>query len=219
VKEGMRVQLVGGVLAVFAVSLLAFTYSLDSRWGAGLAAAMLAELVTGREAAIPLALVAGTPPVLVALTSIAQNLAVAAILVPLARQSMEAAGRRNSFAARFMFGLQESALERVPKGRSAWALFAFMLVPFVANGPILAGCIGVMAGLPARRLAAVVVAAVVVTATAWTYAYATLTSALSRIDERLALVPAVLAAVFALAWLGFATRRALATSQAKDPEI
>ncbi len=206
----MRLQLVGGVLATVALGLLAFTYSLDARWGAALAAAMVAELVTGREAAIPLALVAGTPPVLVAATSIAQNLALAAILVPLARQSMDAVGRRNSFSARFMQGLQESAVERLPKGRSAWALFAFMLVPFVANGPILAGVIGVMAGLPARRLAAVVVAAVVVTATAWTYAYAVLTSALARVDERLALVPAVLAAVLALVWLGAATRRALA---------
>lgn len=209
-QEAARVQLAGAVLASVALGLLGFASWQDPAWGAGLGAAMVAELVTGREAAIPLALVAGTPPWLVAATSITQNLALAAILVPLAKQSLAAVGRRNSFSARFMQGLRESAAKRLPAGRSAGALFAFMLVPFVANGPVLAGLVGVMAGMTMQRLVPVVVAAVVVTATAWTYAYAAITSTLARFDERLALIPAILAAVITLVWLVAATRRALA---------
>ena len=190
--------------------MLGLAYVRDVAWGAGLSAAMLAELVTGREAAIPLALATGVPAWMVAATSIAQNLALAALLVPLAQQSL-AAFDRASFPGRFMQGLHDSAVERLPKGRNAVALFVFMLVPFVANGPVLAGLIGVMAGLPLRRLVAAVVIAVIITATAWTYGYALLTDALASIDERLALVPAVLAAILALAWLAAATRRALAS--------
>ena len=209
-QEAARVQLAGAALGTIALGLLALASWQDPAWGAGLGAAMIAELVTGREAAIPLALVAGTPPWLVAATSIAQNLALAAILVPLAQQSLAAVGRRSSFSARLMQGLRDSAARRLPEGRSAGALFAFMLVPFVANGPILAGLVGVMAGMPMQRLVPVVVAAVVVTAMAWTYAYAAITSTLARLDERLALIPAVVAAVITLVWLAAATRRALA---------
>lgn len=203
-----RIQLAGAALAVGALALLALAYVRDVAWGAGLSAAMLAELVTGREAAIPLALVTGIPAWMVAFTSIAQNLALAALLVPLAHQSM-AGFDRESFAGRFMQGLHDSAAERLPKGSNAVALFVFMLVPFVANGPVLAGLIGVMAGLPLRRLVPAVVLAVIITATAWTYAYALLTDALASVDGRLALVPAVLAALVAFAWLAAATRRAL----------
>ena len=202
-------QLAGLGLTAVALGILSAAYLRDPLWGAGLSAAMLAELVTGREAAIPLALMAGVPPAWVAATSIAQNLALAALLVPLVGRSMVAAQRRDSFAARFMRGLHDSAVRRLPKGRNAWVLFVFMLITFVANGPVLAGVIGTLAGLRARNMVAAIVAAVVITATAWTYAYDALTQALARIDDRLALVPAILAGAFALVWLAAATRRAL----------
>jgi hypothetical protein len=207
-----RTQLAGAFLATFALLLLGLAYWRSAAWGAGLSAAMLAELVTGREAAIPLALVTGIPAWMVAATSIAQNLALAALLVPLAQQSVGALDRE-SFAARFMQGLHDAAVERLPKGRTAVALFAFMLVPFVANGPILAALIGVMAGLPARRIVAAVVPAVIITATVWTYSYAWLTDAMANVDERLALVPPVLAAFVTLAWLAAATRRSLSAPE------
>lgn len=196
-------------MAGLALAQLAVAYALRPAWGAGLASAMLAELATGREAAIPLALVTGIPPLFVAMASIAQNLALAALLVPLVGQAVERSAQRQSFAARFMRGLHESALERLARARSAWTLFAFMLVPFIANGPILAGAIGTMAGLPARRMVPAIVAAVVLTATAWTYGYHALAAALASIDERLALVPAVLAGALALLWMAAATRRAI----------
>lgn len=204
-----RVQVVGLLLAIVALGLLGMAYALHPAWGAGLSAAMLAELVTGREAAIPLALATGTPPWLVAATSISQNLALAALLVPLAHQAMHAAANRLDFAGRFMQSLQESARARLTRGRSAWALFLFMLLPFVANGPVLAGLIGTMAGLSTRSIASAIVPAVVLTATTWTYAYAALTQLLHRIDERLALVPAILAAAITLVWLASATYRTL----------
>ncbi len=214
--EGKRVQLAGLALAAAALLLLALAYARDPLWGAGLSAAMLAELVTGREAAIPLALATGVPPAWVAATSIAQNLAVAALVVPVVGNAMGT--QSGSFAARFMRGLHDSAVQRLPRGRSPWALFAFMLVPFIANGPVLAGIIGSLAGLPYRQMVPAIVAAVVITATAWTYAYHSLTTALANIDDRLALVPAVLAGAVALVWMAAATRRALQPAPRRDPE-
>ena len=208
----IRLQLVGAALALAALAVVAFAYLIQPAWAFGLLAAMAAELVTGREAAIPLAMAAGTPPAWIAATSILQNLALAALLVPLAARSVSAVRQRTGFSARFMQGLQESAQRQLPRGRSAWALFVFMLIPFVANGPILAGVVGVMAAMPTKRLVAVVVGAVVVTATAWSYAYVALNGALASVHPTLALVPAVLAAFAVLVWLASAARRAFASS-------
>lgn len=211
-----RIQVAGALLATAALLLLGLASWWSAAWGAGLSAAMLAELVTGREASIPLALVTGIPPWMVAATSILQNLALAALLVPLARRSLTTLDQ-TTFAGRFMQGLHDSAAARLPKGRSAWALFVFMLLPFVANGAVLASLIGVLGGLPARRVIAAVVPAVTITAIAWTYAYATLQRALASVDERLALVPAAVAAIIAVVWLAAATRRALDRGQQRLP--
>lgn len=202
-------QAAGAILAACALALLGLAYAWNPAWGAGLSAAMLAELVTGREAAIPLALVAGTPAWLVAATSIAQNLALAAILVPLAMNALRGVDD-GGFPGRLLRGLRDSAQQRLPRGRSGWALLGFMLVPFLANGPVVAGLVGAAAGLPARRIAVVVVVAVALTAVAWTYAHSALMDLLSSVDSRLALFPAALAAGLTVAWIVGAVRRAQA---------
>ncbi|MHB1262723.1 MAG: small multi-drug export protein [Thermoplasmatota archaeon] len=203
------IQIVGLCLAAAALALLGLAYTIEPRWSGGLLAAMAAELVTGREAAIPLALAVGVPPAWIALMSILQNLALAALLVPLGVRSMQSIEGHPGFSARFLRGMQAAATRNMSRGRSSGALFVFMLVPFIANGPVLAGLIGVLAGMEMRRLIVVVVAAVVLTATAWSFGYAWLAAALANVHPALELLPAAGAATVLVLWIGAATYRAL----------
>lgn len=212
-----RLRSAGLVLALAAAAVVAIAYLVKPAWAEGLLATMAAELVTGREAAIPLAVAAGAPPAWIAAASILQNLALAALLLPLAMQSLDGLQQRQGFTARFVQGLQATAVQRLPNGRSAGALFLFMLLPFVANGALLAAVIGTMAAIPVRRLVAAIVAAVVVTATAWAFAYQAINDALARVHPVLALVPVIVAVAVFLVWAVAAARRALAIGQTTSP--
>lgn len=210
-----KAWIAGLLLAVAALFQPLLAATVEPAWAGGLLAAMAAELVTGREAAIPLALAAGVPPAWIALTSILQNLALAALLVPLAVAGTDAVQARPGFAGRFIRRLHGSATARLQHGRSAWVLFGFMLLPFVANGPVLAGVIGVLAGIQLRRLVMALVTAVVITATAWSFGYAWLTAMLARVHPNLALLPAILACLAVLVWFAVAARQAW-SDRAKD---
>lgn len=203
------ITLAGGLLLFLAVMQPLVAALVEPAWSAGLVAAMAAELVTGREAAIPLALAVGVPPAWIALTSILQNLGLAALLVPLGARSLQSIGPHPGFAGRFLRGMQAAATRNLSRGRSSGALFAFMLVPFVANGPVLAGLVGVLAGIEARRLVALVAAAVVLTAAAWSFGYAWLAAALANVHPALELLPAAVAATVLLVWMAAGTYRAL----------
>jgi hypothetical protein len=194
----LGVGLLGG-----AATLIAAAFFVDDTWGAGLLAQAGAELVTGREAAMPLALGAGAPPWMVALLSILQNLGLAVLVVPMAAAGIARTGR----LARHRHALRESAQAALPSTQGAVALYLFMLLPFVTNGAVLSGLVGVLAGMPARRLALVVAAGVVTASLAWAYAYHALQGALGSIHPLLAWLPAVAAAAATLAWLAVAVRR------------
>jgi hypothetical protein len=192
--------LVGATLAVAVLVQPVLAFLVDPHWAAGLGAAMAAELVTGREAAIPLAVAAGVPPAWIAVTSILQNIALAALVVPAAASGAHAVETRPGFWGRLMHSLHGGASRQLHQGRSAWVLFGFMLLPFVANGAVIAGVIGVLAGIEVRRLVLVILAAVIITAAAWSFAYAGLASFLSSVHPALALLPAVITCAVILAW-------------------
>lgn len=189
----------GLVLAVLALAQLVVAWAVEPAWGWGLGATMAAELVTGREAAIPLALGQGVPPWWIALASILQNLALAGIVVQAAMAAAARAETGKGRLASFLRHLHATARDNRHRASSAWGIFVFMLVPFLANGPILAGLIGRLIGVDSRRLAFAVIAAVAITATAWAYLYATLTAALASVSPSLARVPPLLAAAITLA--------------------
>lgn len=204
-----RGWLVGGsVLLAAAVLQPLLVFLVEPAWAVGLAAAMAAELVTGREAAIPLAVAAGVPAGWIAFTSILQNLALAALIVPVALRGAQAVEVRRGAWGRFLHNLRAGASKQVHQGRSAWALFGFMLLPFLPNGAVIAGVIGGLAGIDARRLAVVLVAAVTITATVWSFAYAWLADALGSVHPALRLLPAVLACLAIIAWASAAALRA-----------
>lgn len=189
----------GLVLTGLAVLQLALAWVVDPRWGAGLGATMAAELVAGREAAIPLAMAQGVPSWWIVAASIVQNLGLAAVVVPAAMVAVEGSEQGSGRVARFLRRMHAAADRNRHRASSAWGIFAFMLVPFLANGPIIAGLVGRLVGIGPRRLAVAVAAAVVVTATAWTYLYATLDPFLAGVDPLLASIPSVLALLATLA--------------------
>jgi hypothetical protein len=200
----------GIALAVAAALQPVLAWAVEPSWGWGLAATMGAELLSGREVSAPLALSQGVPPAWIALTSVLQNLALAAIGVPLA---MAVLGKGETATGRFgrLLGrLHALAAHQRHRGASAWALFLFMLVPFLPNGAVLAGLIGTLTGIGARLLVFTVTVGVLVTATAWSFGYALLAGFLDGVDPRLARVPAILAlvfTVFAVARLAILLRR------------
>jgi uncharacterized membrane protein len=201
------------VLAMAALLQPLLAWAVNPQWAIGLAATMAAELVTGRETAIPLALDRGVPPAWIAITSILQNLAMAALVVPVIMAAIRQTERRGGVFGRLLRQIHDATESRRHKDRGAWGIFLFMLVPFLANGPIIAGVLGRLIGIDARRLALAIVAAVILTATAWSFAHAALAHALASVDPRLARVPAMLALIVA-AW---AVVR-LAWSLRKKPE-
>ena len=137
----------------------------------GLLLCMALELVTGREAAFPVALVAGTPAAVVALTSILQNLTLAAIALHLVDAVSHRWRDGTHLPARLMRRLQERASRR-----PSWAtrfgplsLFVFMLIPFLANGAVVAAVIGRASGIRRGALVTVVGTATVLVAFAWAF--------------------------------------------------
>lgn len=159
---------------------------------------MAAELVTGREAAIPFSLSAGVPSAWIAAASLLQNLGLAAVVVPLVLDGAEVAMRGDSWLSRTLVRLRQSAKTQHHRGGGGWAVFGFMLIPFLANGPIIAGLVGRIAGLSWRVLIPAVVAGVLVTAVGWSFGYAALAAALAAVDPRLAALPTIAAVGFVL---------------------
>lgn len=180
-------------MSAASLGILVLVYQVNTSWGGGLAGTMAAELVTGREVAFAFALGAGVPPVLVGLTSILQNLALAALLVPPFALGVPKWADPHRPIGSLVSRLRDAATRQAHRARNAWLLFAFMLLPFAANGAVVAGLIGVLAGMPRRQVAAVVSAAVVVTSMVWAYAHAGLAEALSSVHPALRWLPTALA--------------------------
>lgn len=195
-----RWVVIGASLAAATLLQPAFAWSLQPSWALGLLSTMAAELVTGRETAFAFATAAGVPPLWIAATSMLQNLAVAALIVPGFHNALDFVRTRSPKWGRILVGVHEGAQSQVHQGRNAWALLGFMLLPFLANGAVIAGLIGILAGLSHARLAAVLLAGVTITSLGWAFAYVWIADALSGLHPALVWLPAVLAAALVLVW-------------------
>lgn len=194
----------GVALAALLVGTIAAATASSWRVGAALVQMVGLELVVGREAGIPVALQAGAPVWLVILVSFTQDMAVAALVYPLAVRFLFGGGHAGE-----RLGRRVRALEAAAHRHRAWAqrwgplgVFLFMLVPFLVNGPLVGGVLGRVAGIPTRRLVVPVAAATFLSILAWTLAYEALFAASARVDGRLPIVLTLL--VVALAFSGLA---------------
>ncbi|MEK6985010.1 MAG: small multi-drug export protein [Candidatus Thermoplasmatota archaeon] len=174
-EAGLRraLAVAGAVLLLFvAAELLA--YKLVDGVGAGaLARGLAVELVLGREPALPIALGGGAPPWLVAQLSATQDIAIGALAFPLFLYALARYRDAPNFVMRKLRDLEAEARKHEAFARR-WGplgLFAFMLVPFLVNGPLVGAAVGRLAGIPTRHLILPVVGSVLVASFAWTYFY------------------------------------------------
>lgn len=163
-----------------------------------IAAGVVIEIFSGREAGIPVALQGGAPPWLVAQVSFTQDVAAAAIAYPLFLWALHHYHDRDNFFMRRLRRI-ESAAARHEAYVHRWgpvAVFGFMLVPFAINGPLAGGILGRLAGIPTHYLYLPVIGATAVAALSWTYAYDTLFRVVDDVDGRIA--PLATVAILAL---------------------
>lgn len=198
-----RVLLAAGLtLAVLLLGEVVATWLLLPRAADGVATGIGLEFVTGREAAFPAALAAGAPPHLVAVASVFQNLSVAALVSPLVMRLLDRWRAHDHFLARRLRRIEAGAL-RHRLFVTTWGplgLFAFMLVPFLANGALVSLVLARLCGIPFRNAVAPVAAATVALSFAWAYALDALLSWTGRIDSRIPTLAATTIAASVIVW-------------------
>jgi hypothetical protein len=145
---------------------------------------LFVEITVGREASFPIALDGHVPPLLLAQVSFTQDIGLFCAVFPPFLRIMQ---RHHDSPGWIMGRLRRIQAQARKHGRVAlrwgpWGVFAFMLVPFLVNGPIVGGAMGRLAGIPTRSLLLPVVASTVVAAFAWTYFYDVLLGWAGRLD-------------------------------------
>lgn len=137
---------------------------------------VLTEMMTGREAGIAVFLEGGVPLVLTMQYSAMQDLATSFIVFPLFLFLLDRYHDRDNIAMRWVRRTQATAEkhERLVQRQGPVALFFFLLIPFMVNGPLVGLLIGRLVGIRMKVLVPIVVAATVVPAVAWSLFYNTL---------------------------------------------
>ena len=194
-----RLIVTGVVLLAAVVAELAIASAVWPGAGAALWQGVGLELFTGREAGIPVALQGNAPPWLVAQVSATQDIGIVCLAFPAVLWALHRYRDRDNVVMRRLRRIQERAQahKRFARRWGPLGIFAFMLVPFLVNGPLLGATMGRVAGIPTRSLIAPVVGATVLAALMWAYAYDLLFSLVGGLDPRvppaltLALVGAV----------------------------
>lgn len=182
-----RILVIGAILMAAVFTELAIATYLWPEQGQALWQGMVLEMFTGREAGIPVALQGGAPAWVVAQVSATQDIGVVCLAYPAFLWALHRYRDRDNAVMRRLRRLQQHAA----KHRAfvhRWGplgIFLFMVVPFLVNGPLLGAAAGRIAGIATKWLILPVVAATVVAALAWTYAYDLLFSLATGLDPRL----------------------------------
>lgn len=189
----LRIVLVGAILLSAVLVELAIATYVWPQAGAALWQGLVVEMFTGREAGIPISLGGGAPAWVVAQISAAQDLGVVCLAYPAFLWALHRFQHKDNLVMRRLRRLQRHALQHraFVHRYGPLGIFLFMLVPFLVNGPLFGAAMGRLAGIATRWLIAPVVAATVLAAIAWTYAYDTLFRFVADLDPR---VPPILTA-------------------------
>jgi uncharacterized membrane protein len=171
--------------------------------GAALWRELAVEVTVGREASFPIALEGGVPPPLLVQVSLTQDIGLFCVLFPLFLRVMHRHGHSGSWLMARLRRLQATAHRHrhVAHRWGPWGVFAFMLVPFLVNGPIIGGAMGRLAGLPTRSLLLPVCASTAIAAAAWAYLYDSMLRAAGHVHPALPVM--LTASIFGalLSWL------------------
>lgn len=174
-RKPIEVQLIG--VGLFCWSLLAaillFLFLFDPSQARALLAGVAAELVSGREGGIPVGLAAGAHALFVWPGSFLQDLGTAFTGYPVFLYFLHKYHDKDWNLMRKLRRMEDSAeeSESYVKRWGPLGIGAFMLVPFLVNGPFVGLVVGRMAGIATHKLLPIVVAATIITAAAWTFAF------------------------------------------------
>lgn len=192
-----------GVLA----ALLIFLFSFDPQQGRALLAGIGAELVSGREGGVPVGLAAGAHALFVWQGSFLQDLGTAFTGYPVFLYFLHRYHDRDWYIMRKLRRIEATAEshEKYVKKWGPLGIGVFMLVPFLVNGPFVGLVLGRIAGIRTRKLLPVVVAATILTAAAWTFAFDAMIRLANTFDPRIpyAIAAIALSAVLVLGVVDF----------------
>lgn len=186
----IELQLIGfglfcwGLLA----ALVLFLFSFDPEQGRALLAGIGAELLSGREGGVPVGLAAGAHALFVWQGSFLQDLGTAFTGYPIFLYFLHKYHDKDWYLMRKLRRI-EAAAESHEKYVKKWGplgIGAFMLVPFLVNGPFVGLVLGRIAGIRTHKLLPVVVASTILTAAAWTFAFDAMIQFANTFDVRIA---------------------------------
>lgn len=128
----------------------------------------------GKEGGIPLGISLGGSPLLVGGSLLLADIAFTLMLFPFVLAGMEGVEKRVGFFGRLLRNARRRAdrHRKVVDRYGVGGLFAFLLVPFAFNGPLVGAVLGRAAGLRPWHSLATVLCAIAVTTVAWTTFYA-----------------------------------------------
>ncbi len=130
---------------------------------------VLAELFPGREAAIPLGITGNIPLPWLWQITWTVDLAYFCFLYPLFLTLLHRRQGKGGFIMRRLEKLEVVAQKHqgFAQRYGPWGIFAFMLIPFLVNGPLVGMILGRLAGLKTRNLLAPVVSANLIGNAVW----------------------------------------------------
>ncbi len=177
----------GWVLVSLLLIELLIALVLDASLGRAMVAGMVAEVLSGREGGIPVAIAAGVPPVLVWQVSVTQDIAFFCLLFPVFLVTYHERQGKGGFIMRRLERFEEEARKRQGFARK-WGpvgVFLFMLTPFIVNGPMVGGILGRLVGIRTRHLLAPVILSTMTASAFWTIFFVKTIDRLEAIDPRL----------------------------------
>lgn len=177
--------------------------------------------VAGKEGGIPLGIAAGGDPTYVAMAIFGTDLAMTLLLYPLVHAAFDGVQRRKGILGGMLRTAQKNANKRrkVVDQYGALGIYAFMLVPFAFNSPLVGIALGRIAQLSPLRIMVVVSCAIATTTIGWTLLVA---YGLGQVLHVSAWVPvavslSVTAGVFTWGYLETRKERALARRRLQPP--
>lgn len=172
-------SLVGGLVAVL--------FLFDPEQGRALLAGIAAELLSGREGGVPVGLAAGAHALFVWQGSFLQDLGTAFTGYPVFLYFLHKYHDKDWYLMRKLRRMEVAAQDH-QSYVTRWGplgIGAFMFVPFLVNGPFVGLVLGRITGIPTKKLLPVVVAATIITAGLWTFAFDAMIQFAGKFDTRI----------------------------------
>lgn len=179
--------IVGVVLVAVLATELVLAWIWDPTVGRAMLAGMGAEILTGREGGIPIAIAGGVPPVLVWQVSFTQDIAFWCLIYPWFLMVYHHRKGSGGFIMRRLERLERAARRHEAFARKwgPFGIFLFMLTPFLINGPMVGGILGRIVGIRTRHLVVPVVASTMLSAAMYVFFFDWTVGLLVDVDPRL----------------------------------